>query len=83
MDEYGYTLPPGSLYKDILALIAEHSITMTDTENKDVLQQLIREELKIVQQTTEANQILIKAELAEIKKNSIKSIKSTKVTDIK
>ena len=80
MDDYGYTGAPVSLYKDILALIAEHSITMSDTRNKEILQQLIEEELKIVQNTTEGSQILVRAELATIKKNSIKS---TKVTNIK
>ena len=82
MDEYGeMILPQVSIYKDILSLISEHSITMIDTKNKDILQGLIDEELEIVKRTVEGSIILVKAELAEIKKQN--KIKPTTVTSIK
>ena len=82
MDEYGpVVMSEGSMYKDILSLIAEHSMTMTGTENKDILQELIREEKERIQLLAEGDLILIKSELKEIKKNH--KVKSSTLTSIK
>ena len=79
MDEFGeFMAPPPSIYKDILALIGEHSITMTDTENKELLQGMIREELKLVQLITEGNTLLARSELADLKRNSLKNVTKIK-----
>lgn len=79
MDEYGeFMVPAHSIYKDILSLIAEHSITMTDTENKEILQNMIREELKLVKMITEGNVLLSRKELADIKRNELKNVTKIK-----
>tara|TARA_R110000868_G_scaffold102014_3_gene280916 strand:- start:15165 stop:15404 length:240 start_codon:yes stop_codon:yes gene_type:complete len=79
MDEYGeFMVPANSIYKDILSLISEHSITMTDTENKDILQEMIKEELKLVQMITEGNLLLARHELADIKRNELKNVTKIK-----
>lgn len=76
MDEFeNLLMPQESIYKDVLALIAEHSITMTDTRNQEILQELIEEELKIIKFTIEGSLILVRSELAEIKRNQLRNVK--------